>query len=164
MTTRSAITISDSILAHLNGGGVIDSSTASELLSAGAEIVSQMPPILDNGVSTMYALAFDLDTASLQQTYHVSSYSNAYNEIRSKLGTYGFDWQQDSVYYGNKETVNAVTCVLAVIDLTNSYSWFAASVRDIRMLRIEEQNDLLPAIQQAVAAQQNVANSKGSSK
>jgi virulence-associated protein VapD len=34
------------------------------------------------------------------------------------------------------------------IDLARSLPWFAASVRDIRMLRIEELNDLMPAIQQ----------------
>ena len=39
--------------------------------------------------------------------------------------------------------------MVAVIDLTTQLRWFAASVRDIRMLRIEELNDLMPAIQQA---------------
>jgi virulence-associated protein VapD len=38
--------------------------------------------------------------------------------------------------------------VLAAIDLSNTLPWFAASVRDIRMLRIEELNDLMPAVQQ----------------
>jgi len=41
-----------------------------------------------------------------------------------------------------------VTCVLAAIDLSNTLPWFAASIRDIRMLRIEELNDLMPAVQQ----------------
>ena len=30
-----------------------------------------------------------------------------------------------------------------------SLPWFAASVRDIRMLRIEEFNDLMPAVERA---------------
>ena len=47
------------------------------------------------------------------------------------------------------ERINAVTCVLAAIDLARSLPWFAAAVRDIRMLRIEELNDLMPAVQQA---------------
>lgn len=46
--------------------------------------------------------------------------------------------------------MNAVTCVLAAMDLSRSLPWFAISVRDIRMLRIEEFNDLLPAVEQAV--------------
>lgn len=37
--------------------------------------------------------------------------------------------------------------MLAVIDLTTRLPWFAASVRDIRMLRIEELNDLMPVVQ-----------------
>jgi virulence-associated protein VapD len=101
----------------------------------------------------MYAIAFDLDTNTLQQTYHVARYNNAYYDIRARLANHGFNWQQGSVYYGD-DKVNAVTCVLAVMDLTNTYSWFGASVRDIRMLRIEEQNNLRPAIDQALAAQQ----------
>ena len=83
---------------------------------------------------TIYAIAFDLDTTILQQTYHVAAYTNAYTDIRARLvANHGFTWQQGSVYFGG-DTVNAVTCVVAVIDLTNTFPWFAASVRDIRML------------------------------
>jgi virulence-associated protein VapD len=96
----------------------------------------------------MYAIAFDLDTATLEDTYGSPSYKNAYSDIRKVLEQHGFDWQQGSVYFGGS-AVNAVTCVLASIALTKAYPWFAASVRDIRMLRIEELNDLKPAITQA---------------
>ena len=51
------------------------------------------------------------------------------------------------------ESVTAVNCVLAAIDLARSLPWFAAPVRDIRMLRIEELNDLMPAVQQAAGGQ-----------
>lgn len=102
----------------------------------------------------MYAIAFDLDTNILQQAYPVASYNNAYADIRARLvGSHGFAWQQGSVYFGG-ETVNAVSCVIAVNDLTATFSWFAASVRDIRMLRIEEQNDLRPAIEQTLTTMQ----------
>lgn len=102
----------------------------------------------------MYAIAFDLDTNILQQAYPVASYNNAYADIRARLvGNHGFAWQQGSVYFGG-ETVNAVSCVIAVNDLTATFSWFAASVRDIRMLRIEEQNDLRPAIEQTLMTMQ----------
>ena len=53
------------------------------------------------------------------------------------------------MYFGG-EMINAVTCVLAAQDLARSLPWFSACVRDIRMLRIEEFNDLMPAVQQAV--------------
>ena len=46
-------------------------------------------------------------------------------------------------------TVTAVACVLAVQDLVAALPWFAASVRDIRMLRIEELNDLMPVVRRA---------------
>jgi virulence-associated protein VapD len=37
--------------------------------------------------------------------------------------------------------------VLATQDLTRRFPWFRSSVRDMRMLRIEENNDLGPAIE-----------------
>jgi virulence-associated protein VapD len=97
----------------------------------------------------VYAVAFDMDTEQLRANYG-DPYNNAYLEIRRVLQRHGFAWQQGSVYFGG-DSVTAVTCVLAAIDLARSLAWFAASVRDIRMLRIEELNDLMPAVQQAVA-------------
>jgi virulence-associated protein VapD len=99
----------------------------------------------------MYAITFDLDTQVLEQTYGGNSWRNAYAEIRNALRTHGFDWQQGSVYFGD-DTVNAVSCVLAVQDLTRRFAWFRPAVRDMRMLRIEENNDLGPAIEQAATA------------
>jgi virulence-associated protein VapD len=97
----------------------------------------------------LYAITFDMDIESLRLN-HGEPYNNAYSEIRKVLQKQGFDWQQGSVYFGG-ESINAVTCVLAAIELSRVLPWFAASVRDIRMLRIEEFNDLMPAVQQAVA-------------
>lgn len=93
----------------------------------------------------MYAVVFDLDTNTLAATYHGNSPTNAYSDIRKLLTGYGFDWQQGSTYFGGP-SVDAVTCVLAVQDLSAQYPWFQPSVRDIRMLRIEENNDLMPAV------------------
>jgi virulence-associated protein VapD len=42
-----------------------------------------------------------------------------------------------------------VTCVLAIMEVTRTYAWFAPSIRDVRMLRIEEQNNLMDAVRQA---------------
>lgn len=96
----------------------------------------------------MYAIAFDMDIEQLRASYG-DPYNNAYLEIRRVLERHGFRWQQGSVYFGGEE-INAVTCVLAAQDLASTLPWFSASVRDIRMLRIEEFNDLMPAIQQIV--------------
>lgn len=93
----------------------------------------------------MYAIAFDLDTETLQNIYPNQSWNNAYGEIRRALEEKGFIWQQGSVYFGNAE-MTAVKCVLAVQDVSRKHGWFKGSVRDIRMLRIEELNDLSPAL------------------
>jgi virulence-associated protein VapD len=96
---------------------------------------------------TVYAIAFDMDIEQLRANYG-DPYNNAYVEIRKVLARHEFTWQQGSVYFG-ADTVTAVTCVLAAQDLARSLPWFAPSVRDIRMLRIEELNDLMPAVEQA---------------
>lgn len=98
----------------------------------------------------MYAIAFDLDTDTLQRAYGAPSWRNAYTDIRRILEDEGFAWQQGSVNFGRPDRVDAVTCVLTIQRLTRELPWFAASARDVRMLRIEENNDLGPAIQQAL--------------
>jgi virulence-associated protein VapD len=95
--------------------------------------------------STVYAIAFDMDIDLLRINYG-DPYNNAYLEIRRILESHHFQWQQGSVYFGDG-TVTAATVMVAVIDLTTQLPWFAASVRDIRMLRIEELNDLMPVVQ-----------------
>jgi virulence-associated protein VapD len=96
----------------------------------------------------VYAIAFDMDIESLRQNYG-DPYNNAYTEIKKVLQSHGFSPQQGSVYFGN-ETINAVSCVLAAQDLARQLPWFSTSVRDIRMLRIEELNDLGPAVQSVI--------------
>ncbi len=104
------------------------------------------PPIGHiRGNSRVYAIAFDMDIDSLRKAYG-DPYNNAYVEIRRVLTRHGFHWQQGSVYFGD-DRINAVTCVLAAQDLARTLPWFATSVRDIRMLRIEEMNDLMAAVQ-----------------
>lgn len=94
---------------------------------------------------TMYAITFDFDTKKLEEHYHNASWRNAYFDIENFLADFGFTRQQGSVYFGDS-SVDAVTCVTAVQDLSQEYDWVEKSVRDIRMLRIEELNDLMPAI------------------
>jgi virulence-associated protein VapD len=106
----------------------------------------EFPPV-SRREGRVYAISFDMDIDSLRIHYG-DPYNNAYGEIRRILQRQGFVWQQGSVYFGG-ENINAVTCVLAAVELSRALPWFAASVRDIRMLRIEEMNDLMPAVQQA---------------
>ena len=99
----------------------------------------------------VYAIAFDMDTDTLQRAYPGPTWTNGYAEIARVLARHGFSRQQGSVYFGDA-TVNAVTCVLAAIDLSRSLPWFAVRVQDVGMLRIQEMNDLLPPVQQAAGA------------
>jgi virulence-associated protein VapD len=93
----------------------------------------------------MYAIVFDLDQETLQQLYHGNNPNNAYADIRRFLTRRGFEWKQGSTYFGD-DTVDAVRCVTVVQRLAAKYSWFTPAVRDIRMLRIEENNDLMSAL------------------
>lgn len=98
---------------------------------------------------SMYAIAFDLDTDTLKKSYHNASWQNVYNDIAKFLRDRGFDRQQGSVYFSGDD-VDVVRCQTAVQSLTLEYDWFAPAVRDIRMLRIEDSNDLTPAIELAL--------------
>lgn len=93
----------------------------------------------------MYAITFDIDTSCLNNEYHAQSSNNVYQDIRVFMESNNFKWQQGSVYFGN-ESINAVSCVLTVQELSKKYSWFAACVKDVRMLKIQENNDLMPVL------------------
>jgi virulence-associated protein VapD len=95
---------------------------------------------------SMYAITFDFDTNSLQAAYPNTSWNNAYNDVRNFLTRKGFEWKQGSVYFGD-ESIDAVRCVRVVMQLARKYPWFRTCVRDLRMLRIEENNDLLEALE-----------------
>jgi len=106
---------------------------------------------MPTGARLVYAIAFDLDTESLRAHYNIDSYNNAYADIRKILTTeHHFKRHQGSVYFGDPLEVNAVSCVLAIMDVARTFPWFEPSVRDVRMLRIEEQNDLMDAVRSAV--------------
>jgi len=53
------------------------------------------------------------------------------------------------VYFGT-DVIDAVSCVVVAQQLAQEFDWFQPAVRDIRMLRIEDNNDLKPAIDQGV--------------
>jgi virulence-associated protein VapD len=113
-------------------------------------IQTGLPPVFKRA-ETVYAIAFDMDIEQLRIHYG-DPYNNAYLEIRRVLEGHQFQWQQGSVYFGGPE-VTAATVMVAVIDLTSRLPWFAASVRDIRMLRIEELNDLMPVVERIAGLQ-----------
>lgn len=98
------------------------------------------------GKHRVYAIAFDLQIDVLKRECG-ENYTNCYRDVRRVLGEAGFTGVQGSVYFGNARTT-PVDCVLVVQRLSTELPWFAEAVRDIRMLRIEEENDLRPALPQ----------------
>jgi len=94
----------------------------------------------------MYAIAFDLKVSDLETYYPGNSYNNAYGEIKKFLEAKGFNRQQGSVYFGDTDKIDAVKCVMAVNALSQQFPWFKQCVTDVRMLRIEDNNDLTPAL------------------
>ena len=92
----------------------------------------------------VYAIAFDLNTATAEKVCG-SNWRNCYAQIAHVLADFGFARKQGSVYFGD-HTSDAVRCVMAVQELDRRYSWFARVVTDLRMLRVDEDNDLLPAL------------------
>ena len=97
----------------------------------------------------MYAISFDLDTKVLEASYATQPWQNAYADIGRFLRERGFDHQQGSVYFGD-DSIDVVRCQTTVQEMTIEFDWFATSVKDIRMLRIEDNNDLRPAIELAL--------------
>ena len=93
----------------------------------------------------VYTISFDLNTVRLRECYPTVSSQSAYDAICRVLGDHGFQRQQQSLYFGKRGSTS-ITCVLAVQDIQRCHSWFRDVVTDIRMLRIEELNDLYPAL------------------
>jgi virulence-associated protein VapD len=112
-------------------------------------LVAEQPARTPTGAyaGRMYAIAFDMDTKEMEARYGKPNWRTGYVEIRDILMEHGFDdHKQGSVYYGDRDRVRAVTCVIAVQDLARRLPWFKESVRDMRMLRIEEEDDLRQAL------------------
>lgn len=94
----------------------------------------------------MFAIAYDFDTTKLKQHYHVTSFNNAYPDFRKFMEGHGFKTQQGSVLYGD-ESVTAVTATLAIVAASAKFPWLNPSVIDIRILRILDKDDLMPAVE-----------------
>ena len=90
----------------------------------------------------MYAVLIDLDTDSLLE---YEKLNNVNQQIKIYMIENGFIWKQGNIYFGNKN-ITAVNCVVVIQKLAQKYSWFSTCVKEVRMLRIEENTDLLPAL------------------
>jgi virulence-associated protein VapD len=85
----------------------------------------------------MFAIAFDMTVADLEQHYG-HPYNNAYYDISTILYRYDFYRIQGSVYLSEKQDmVNLVRAIEAL----KTIEWFRRSVRDIRTFRVENWSD-----------------------
>lgn len=97
----------------------------------------------------IYAIDVEWDDAAfeaLKDPTKPSSLEDANSIVESTLQRWGFTAKQGSLYLGDPH-VDPVRCVLAIQHLTRTFSWFEPSIWTAVMLRIEDQNDLMPAIQ-----------------
>jgi virulence-associated protein VapD len=94
------------------------------------------------GSGRVYAITFDLDTEILKDLYHNDPWNNAYSDIRRFLESNGFEHKQGSVYFA-LDDISATECIVVIQDMADEFSWLVSSLKDIRMLRIEENNDLM---------------------
>lgn len=83
-----------------------------------------------------YLITFDMDTNCLKNNYHVSSYTNAYADIRTILLKHGFDNIQGSVYLGH-EGISEAHGTIAIQELTLRLNWFHTCVSNIKFYRLE---------------------------
>lgn len=113
------------------------------------------PPMAARKAKRVYAIAFDLDTATAESLCG-PGWRNCYTQIATTFSEYGFVRQQGSVYFGDEES-DAVRCVMAIQDVDRRYSWFGRSVRDLRMLRVDEDNDLLPLLSDRLRLERGAA-------
>lgn len=94
----------------------------------------------------MYTIIFKLNHDILAEKYTDISLVGAYAAVDAILVLRGFTQHVQGVYFGDIKKVNAVSCVLASIELTKKLPWFSTTVSEIRMLRIESTEDLMPAV------------------
>lgn len=90
------------------------------------------------GTKRVYAIAYDLHAEAAMR-------HGAYDKIARVLAHHGFNRQQGSVFYGTTDT-QASHCFKAVLSMHRKFPWFWEVVNDMRMLRIDENDDLLSVV------------------
>ncbi|WP_157602320.1 virulence factor [Sphingomonas sp. PR090111-T3T-6A] len=93
----------------------------------------------------VYAITFDLDGKIAEAMCGANWRGTCYAKIQTVFAEHGFGRVQGSVYFGDQDS-DAVRCVLAVQDVDRRFAWFGRAVKDLRMLRVDENNDLLPLL------------------
>jgi virulence-associated protein VapD len=93
----------------------------------------------------MYAIAFDLTIAEAKKL-HPRGVTAADADISATLGEFNFYGVQGSVYVCDSEDM---ANLFRAITALKALPWFAASVRDIRAIRIEQWSDFTSTMRSA---------------
>ncbi|MCY4031879.1 MAG: virulence protein [Hyphomicrobiales bacterium] len=94
----------------------------------------------------MYAIAFDLEIATLRKEYG-DPYNQAYYEVRKELEALGFNQTQESMYLHKGE--DGLTAVYRAINKLSGIPWFKEAVRDIRVFKVEDWSDFTDIVKQS---------------
>jgi len=86
----------------------------------------------------MFAVAFDPQVEETVEA-HPRGLRQAYLDVETTLGRFGFVRVQGSVYVSEDEDL---TKVVRAMNALKALPWFPASVRDIRAFRIEQWSDV----------------------
>lgn len=96
-------------------------------------------------IGRVYAIAFDLSADAGKRYFgDGEAWKGCYDKIERVLKDKGFTRKQGSLFFGNHNT-RATDCFSAVLEL-NEFPWFQQVCRDMRMLRIDENDDLLSVL------------------
>ena len=91
----------------------------------------------------MFVIVIDLYDEFLKN--HNEDIDGIYETIASFFDERGFTKLRDGVYLSDKD-VNAVSATVAVEELASRRKWFALTIKSAKLLRVEEESDLIDAI------------------
>ena len=89
------------------------------------------------------AMKFEIDVDALKSAHlcEDGSLSKVYSDIDGVLGEVGFERVYEVLYVG-QEGSGVLNCVLATQKLNKDLPWFAASVKNVHIYRVEEIDEL----------------------
>jgi virulence-associated protein VapD len=102
-------------------------------------------PSIKRKATRVYAIAFDLDSATAERLCGPNWRGTCYAKIASVFEEFGFSRMQGSVYFGDQDST-PINCMRAVVAVDMRFAWFGKVVRDLRMLRVDEDNDMMPLL------------------
>lgn len=93
----------------------------------------------------MYAIVFDFDLDILKRVKDVDGYADVFSKVKNILAVQGFTHKTGNMFV-SRESISSVDVIVIMQSISKLYPWFAPSLSQLEMYRIEEVNDLLPAM------------------